>query len=182
MMYSKSKIKIDTKNHRKNYFNLTTGQFLFSKYKIIKGPYVLNGMYWVFDQRRLIFKSTFQNWHLSYLISTIRLWIYMIFEKCELIPEQEILSNKKNIDWTCKILDRNNINTSQHYLKSWAAGGNTVDHDKENKQYSDQLGANKDNQMMNQINWRQCFLNKDNPWTSTFRSTEDSIVQRQSVI
>ena len=29
-------------------------------------------------------------------------------------------------------------------------GGNTVDHGQENKQYSDQLGAMKDDQMMNQ--------------------------------
>jgi len=53
----------------------------------------------------------------------------------------ERLSNKKNIDRVCKILDT---------LKSWPPGGNTVDPEKENKQYSDQLGAMKDDQMMNQ--------------------------------
>jgi hypothetical protein len=61
----------------------------------------------------------------------------MIFEIWELILEQEILSNKKNIDRVCKILDRNDINSSRHSLKSWAAGGNTVDPKKENEQYSD---------------------------------------------
>jgi hypothetical protein len=35
--YPKSNFKMDTKNHRKSYFNLTMGQFLFLKYQIIKG-------------------------------------------------------------------------------------------------------------------------------------------------
>jgi hypothetical protein len=34
-LYPRSEIKINTKNHRKSYFNLTKGQFLFSKYKTI---------------------------------------------------------------------------------------------------------------------------------------------------
>jgi len=38
----------------------------------------------------------------------------MIFKIGELIPKQERLLNKKNIDQICKILDRNDINTSQH--------------------------------------------------------------------
>ena len=37
MIYLRSNIKTDTKNHRKSRFNLTTGQFLFSKYKTVKG-------------------------------------------------------------------------------------------------------------------------------------------------
>jgi hypothetical protein len=65
----------------------------------------------------------------------------MIFEIWELILEQERLSSKKSIGRVCKILDRSDINTSRHFLKSWAAGG----------QYSgpwegktwDQLGAKK---------------------------------------
>ena len=71
----------------------------------------------------------------------------MIFEIWELIPEQEILLNNKNID---QILDKNDINISRHSLKSWPPGGNTVDPEKENKRHSDQLGAIKDDQMMNQ--------------------------------
>jgi hypothetical protein len=55
----------------------------------------------------------------------------MIFEIWELIPEQERLSNKKSIDQVCKILDKSDINTSRHFLKSWTAGGNTVDLEKE---------------------------------------------------
>jgi len=39
-MYPKSKSKMDTKNHEKTIF-FTTGQFLFSKYIIIKGLYIL---------------------------------------------------------------------------------------------------------------------------------------------
>jgi len=60
-----------------------------------------------------------------------------------LIPKQEMLSNK-NIDWICKIPDRNDINTSRDSLKSWPPGGNAVDPKKENKQYLDQLGAKKE--------------------------------------
>jgi hypothetical protein len=56
----------------------------------------------------------------------------MIFKIWELIPEQERLSNKKNIDWVCKILDKNDINTCWH---SGAVRGNTLDHEKENEQY-----------------------------------------------
>ena len=57
--------------------------------------------------------------------------IDMIFEIWELISEQERLSNKKSTDRVCKILDRSDINTSRHFLKCWAAEGNTVDHEKE---------------------------------------------------
>jgi len=76
-IYPRSEIKINTKNHGKSHFNLSTGQFLFSKYKIIKGLHVLNDVCWVFDQRSLNFKKKkilLQNWHLSDFISTIRLW------------------------------------------------------------------------------------------------------------
>jgi len=44
----------------------------------------------------------------------------MIFEIWELIPEQEILLNNKNID---QILDKNDINISRHSLKNWPSGG-----------------------------------------------------------
>jgi hypothetical protein len=68
----------------------------------------------------------------------------MIFDMWELIPEKERLSNKKNIHQVCKILDRNDIDTSWSSLKSWAFKGNTLDPRKEIKQYSDQLGAKKE--------------------------------------
>jgi hypothetical protein len=58
----------------------------------------------------------------------------MTVEIWALIPEQERLSNK-NIDWICKIPDRNDINTSRDPLKSWPPGGNPMDPEKENKQY-----------------------------------------------
>jgi hypothetical protein len=67
----------------------------------------------------------------------------MTVEIWDLIPEQERLSNK-NIDRICKILDKNDINISRHSLKSWPPGGNPVDPEKENKQYSDHLGAKKE--------------------------------------
>jgi hypothetical protein len=44
---------------------------------------------------------------------------------------------QKTMDWVRKILDKNDIETSWSSLKSWAAGGNTVDPGKENKLYSD---------------------------------------------
>jgi len=68
----------------------------------------------------------------------------MIYEIWELIPQQERLLNNKNIDQICKILDKNDINTSWHSLKNWPLGGNTVDPEKENNEHSDQLGAMKD--------------------------------------
>ena len=36
-IYPRSNIKTDIKNHEKSHFKLTTGPFLFSKYKTIKG-------------------------------------------------------------------------------------------------------------------------------------------------
>ena len=83
----------------------------------------------------------------------------MIFEIWDLIPEQERFSNK-NIDWVWKILDKNDINISRHFLKLGPLRGNTMDPEKKNKQSLDQLGAMKDDQMMNQ-------------WT------EDNVVQRK---
>ena len=58
-----------------------------------------------------------------------------------MILEQERLSNKNNINQVCKILDKNDINTSWSPLKSWLAGGNTMDPKNEDKQHSDQLGG-----------------------------------------
>jgi len=68
----------------------------------------------------------------------------MIFDMWELIPEKERLSNKKSIDQVCKILDKNDTNTSWSSLKSWAFKGNTLYHGKEIKQYSYHLGAKKE--------------------------------------
>jgi len=62
----------------------------------------------------------------------------------ELIPEKERLSNKKNIDQVCKILDRNDTDTSWSSLNSWAFKGNTLDPGKEIKQYLDYLGEKKE--------------------------------------
>jgi len=42
------------------------------------------------------------------------------------------------------ILDKDDIDTYCLCLKSWPPGGNTVDPEKENKQYLDQLGAKKE--------------------------------------
>jgi hypothetical protein len=56
-IYPRSEIKIDIKNHGKSHCNLLTSQFLFSKYKIIKGLHVLNDVCWAFDQRSLNLKK-----------------------------------------------------------------------------------------------------------------------------
>jgi hypothetical protein len=64
----------------------------------------------------------------------------MFFKIWDLIPEQEGLSNKKkNIDQVCEILDRIDIDTSRHSLKSWAAGGNTVDPEKCHNQMNEHI-------------------------------------------
>jgi hypothetical protein len=110
-IYLRLEIKINTKNHEKSHFNLSTGQFLF----------------FLQDNQRITLNNVLDLWSkkldlkkkdVSDFISTIRLWINMIFEIWELIPEQERLSKKKSIDRVCKILDRSDINTSRHFLKS----------------------------------------------------------------
>jgi hypothetical protein len=124
------RLKLTQRTMEKSHFNLSTGQFLLSKYKILKGLHLLNDTCWVFDQRNLNFKK--KKTDIS-LISFQQLdfEIDIIFEIWELIPEQERLSNKKSTYRVCKILDKSNINTSRHFLKSWAVGGNTVDPEKE---------------------------------------------------
>jgi hypothetical protein len=54
----------------------------------------------------------------------------MIFEIRDLIRKQKILSSKKKIDRVCKFLDRNDIDTFQHSLKSGAVRGNTLGREK----------------------------------------------------
>ena len=154
MMYPRPEIKIDTKNHRKNNFNLTTTQFFFSKYKTIKGLHMLNCVCWVFDKKKLDFLKYFKKLTSLWFHFNNYTWTNMIFEMCNLILEQERLSNNKNIDRVCKILDRNDINTSRHSLKSWPLGGYIMDPEKENKQYLDQLGEKKDlnNESMKSMN------------------------------
>jgi transposase len=126
----------------KSHFNPSTGQFLFSKYKIIKGLHVLNDACWVFDQRSLNFKKK-KYWHLSDLISTIRLWnrhdlwnMRVDSRTRKIVKQKEHRSGLQN-------LDRSDINTSRHFLKSWTAGAIQWTLKRKNKQYSDQLGGNK---------------------------------------
>jgi hypothetical protein len=68
-----------------------------------------------------------------------------IFEIWDLIPEQERLSNKKSTNQVCKILDRSDINTSRHFLKSRAVEGNTVDPEKKKQAVFRSAGDNKKN-------------------------------------
>jgi hypothetical protein len=127
---------------KKSHFNLSTGQFLFSKYKIIKGLHVLNDVCWVFDQRSLNFKK--KNTDISLIwFQQLDFEIGMIFEIWELIPEQERLSNKKSTDRVCKILTEV---TSILLDTSWKVeqlGAIQWTMKRKNKQYSDQLGGNK---------------------------------------
>ena len=127
-IYPRSKIKIDTKNHGKSLFNLLTGQFLLSKYKIIKGLHVLNDACWVFDQRSLNFKKKY--WHLSDLISTIRLWNRHDLGNMRVDSRTRKIVKQKEHRSSLQNLDRSDINTSRHFLKSWTAGGNTMDPEK----------------------------------------------------
>jgi len=123
-----------------------------------------------FYQRSLIFKIFFKT-DIS-LISFQQLdLIDMIFEIWDFIPEQEGLSNKiKNIDRVCEIRDKNDINSSQHSLKSWDSHGQYSGPWKgKTSTFSSAGGQRK------MIKWRigdggQCVLKKDNQWMSTFRS------------
>ena len=47
--------------------------FCFQNTRQIKGLHILNDVCWVFDQKAWFSKDLFQNWYLSYFISTIRL-------------------------------------------------------------------------------------------------------------
>jgi hypothetical protein len=114
----KSESKMDTKNHEKAIFNLTTGQFLFSKYITIKGLYILKNMCWVFDQKAWFYKKIFfKQRHLWFHFNKLDLnrhdlWNVRVDSRRKIV--------RQNIDWVCEILDRNDINSSQHSLKSWA--------------------------------------------------------------
>jgi hypothetical protein len=133
---------MDTKNHeKKSHFNLATGQFQFSKYKTIKGLYILNDVCWIFYQRSLIFKI-FSKTDIS-LISFQQLdLIDMIFEIWDFIPEQEGLSNKKKtlIEFAKSVTKMTStlLNTP---WKVETAMGNTVDPEKEKRAHSAQLGG-----------------------------------------
>jgi len=57
----------------------------------------------------------------------------------------------KNIEWVCEIFDMKWHQLFSILLEKLRHfGGNIVDPEKKNKQYLDQLGAMKDDQMMNQ--------------------------------
>ena len=56
-IYPRSKIKTDIKNHEESHFNLTMGQFLFLKYKMIKRLHILNDVCYAFDQTSLTFQN-----------------------------------------------------------------------------------------------------------------------------
>ena len=63
-IYPKSEFKVDTKNLGKCHFNLTTGRFLFSKYKTIKG------LHWMtcvrsLTKKRLDFPKIFSKTNIS---------------------------------------------------------------------------------------------------------------------
>jgi hypothetical protein len=61
----------------------------------------------------------------------------MIFERNELILEQEKILEQRNHGPSLQSPNENDINISQHSLNSWPVGGNTADPRKECKQYSD---------------------------------------------
>ena len=118
----------------------------------------LNSVCWVFDQRSLIFEKTFKK--PTSLISFQQLdlnrhdlWNMRFDSRTRKIFKQEHRLSLKN-PWQKW---HQHFSTLLETLTTW---GNTVDLEKENKQYSNQLGAMKDDQMMNQ-------------WT------EDNVVQRK---
>ena len=132
-------------------------------------------------KKSLIFKRSFQKRTSLISFRQTRLWSMRVDSRIER------LSNKKNIDRVCKILDKNDINTSWHSLKSWPPGGNTVDPEKENKRYSDQLGAKKElnDELAKSIKVilgdHKSHLVIDRRM-SMFRSTGGHVVQRQFMI
>jgi hypothetical protein len=84
-----------------------------------------------------------KNWHLFDFISTIRLWNRHDLWNMRVDSRTRKIVKQKEHRSSLQNLDRSDINTSRHFLKSWAAGGNTVDLRRKNKQYSNQLGGTK---------------------------------------
>ena len=72
--------------------------------------------------------------------------MHMIFEIGDLISEQERCTNRRNIDWICKILD---IDNSRLSSESSAVIGHSVDLDR-NAEISHQLGG-KETQVKNDL-------------------------------
>jgi hypothetical protein len=95
----------------------------------------------------------------------------MTFEIWDLIPEQERLSNKEEHRLSLRNpwheMTSTLLNTPWKVETPW---GNTVDSEKENKQYSAQLGGKERWFNEESVNKGQCGSKKDNQWTSTFRS------------
>jgi len=95
----------------------------------------------------------------------------MTFEVWDLIPEQERLSNKEE-HWL-------NLRNPWHEMTStllnipWKVEtpwGNTMDLEKKNKQYSNQLRGKERWLNEKSVNGGQYGSKKDNQWTNTFRS------------
>jgi len=74
----------------------------------------------------------------------------MIFEIWELIPQERLSNNEEHRVSLRNIWHEMTSTLLNTPWKIETPGGNTMDHGYENKQYSDQLGAMKDDQMMNQ--------------------------------
>jgi hypothetical protein len=78
----------------------------------------LKNMCWVFDQKAWFFKKIFfKQRHLWFHFNKLDLnrhdlWNVRVDSRRKIV--------RQNIDWVCEILDRNDINSSQHSLKSWA--------------------------------------------------------------
>ena len=66
-------------------------------------------------------------WHLSDFISTIRLWNRHDLWNMRVASRTRMIVKQKEQWSSLQNLDRSDINTSRHFLKSWAAGGHTVD-------------------------------------------------------
>ena len=93
----------------------------------------------------------------------------MTFEVWDLIPKQERLLNKEEQIKFAKSsteMASTLLNTPWKVETLW---GNIVDPEKENKQYSDQLGGNERWLNDESVSWGQWCSKKDMQWTSTFR-------------
>ena len=88
--------------------------------------------------------------------------IDMIFEIMRVDSRIKKIVKQKEHQSSLQNLDRSDINTSRHFLKTWSAGGNKVDLRRKNKHYSDHLGK----KMM--IKWWIC-------------ETEDNGVERKII-
>jgi hypothetical protein len=150
-IYPKSEFKVDTKNHEKKkaILILQRVNFCFQNTRQRKDYYIewhVLGLW----PKSLIFKRFFSKTNISLIsfqqldLNRHDLWSIRFDSRIRKIVEQRrtLIESAESLTW-------NDINSSQHSLKSWDTLGQYSGPWEENKQYSAQLGGQR-----KMIKWR----------------------------